>query len=222
MTPVIIFAGGRGLRLDPLTARLPKPLLGVGGKPILEQIITRFADQGFRRFWLCVHYKADLIEAHFGNGERLGVKIRYVHETEPLGTAGALRLLPEFDGPFIVQNGDVLTRLNYGNLMEAHARANAEATVCLALVLHQIPFGVAQFDEHGTYTGLLEKPIHEELVNAGVYVLSPEAMVKAPGGHFDMPDFLARLDRVAVYPIEEDWRDVGSFADYGRAHGELS
>lgn len=222
MTPVVLMAGGRGLRLDPLTAHKPKPLLGVGGKPILEQIVGRFAAQGFKRFWFCVNYKADLIVAHFGNGVQFGVKISYVHETEPLGTGGALRLLPQFDVPFIVHNADILTRVNYGALMEAHARADAEATMCLALVLNQIPYGVAQFDDHGVYRGLLEKPIHEELVNAGIYVVSPEAMAKLPTGAFGMPEFLERLGNVALYPIEEDWRDVGTFADYGRAHGEMS
>lgn len=222
MTPIVIMAGGRGLRLDPLTARTPKPLLGVGGKPILEQIIGRFADQGFKRFWLCVGYKAELITAHFGNGEEFGVKIQYVHEIEPLGTGGALRLLPKFDVPFILSNADVLTTMKFGPLMEAHARANAEATICLSLYLHQIPFGVAQFDEHSVYRGLLEKPIHEELVNAGIYVISPEALEKAPQGAFGMPQFLDRLSRVSVYPVTDDWRDVGTFEDYGRAHGELS
>ena len=212
-------AGGRGLRLHPLTEKHPKSLLKVGGKPILEQIIDGFAAQGFRRFWLCVNYKAELIEGYFGNGEARGLKIKYVHEDEPLGTGGALALLPRFEVPFIVCNADVLAHIEYGKLMEFHARANAQATICLALHQTQIPFGVAEFEDD-QFTGLREKPIEEFLVNAGVYVLDPTALDSAPDGRFDMPDLIARLDRLAAYPVEGYWIDIGRWEDYGRANAE--
>ena len=215
-------AGGRGLRLHPLTEKSPKPLLHVGGKPILEQIIDGFAAQGFRKFWLCVNYKAELIEAHFGNGEGRNIKIKYIHESEPLGTGGALRLLPPFEVPFIVCNADVLTKVSYGHLMEHHARANAQATVCLALHQYQVPYGVAEFNgaDAESLIGISEKPVLSALVNAGIYVLEPKALEHAPEDAFDMPDLIGKLDRLAHYPIEGYWVDVGRFEDLARANGE--
>ena len=211
--------GGRGLRLHPLTETHPKPLFRVGGKAILEQIIEGFAEQGFKQFWLCVNYRAGLIEKHFGAGAK-GTKIHYIHEAEPLGTAGALRMLPGFDRPFIVSNGDVLTKLSYGTLMEHHARANAQATVCLALHQHQVPFGVADF-EGDRFKGIREKPIENFLVAAGIYVLDSTVVALLPAsGRFDMPDLIARCDRLAYYPIEDSWFDVGNFVDLARANNE--
>ncbi|HDZ73724.1 MAG TPA: hypothetical protein ENH55_13345 [Aurantimonas coralicida] len=225
MTPVILMAGGRGLRLHPLTEKHPKSLLKVGGKPILEQIIDGFARQGFRRFWLCVNYKADLIKDYFGDGGVRGLKIKYIHETEPLGTGGALRLLPAFDVPFILCNADVLAKIEYGDLMEYHARANVQATVCAALSQRQGPYGVLDVEPAPGSTAirlisLREKPIEGTLVNAGVYVLDPKALDLAPEGHFDMPELIDRLDRVAAYPIEGYWVDVGSFIDLAMANTE--
>ena len=208
--------GGQGLRLHPLTETQPKPLFRVGGKAILEQIIEGFAEQGFRQFWLCVNYRAGLIEKHFGAGLN-GTKIRYVHEAEPLGTAGALRMLPIFNRPFIVSNGDVLTKLSYGDLMERHARANAQATVCLALHQHQVPFGVARF-EGETFVGIDEKPIQNVLVAAGIYVLDPSAVALIPESRYDMPDLIGRCKPLAYYPLENAWHDCGTFQDLARAN----
>jgi NDP-sugar pyrophosphorylase family protein len=219
MTPVVIFAGGFGMRLHPLTEKTPKPLLKVGGKPILEQVLEGFAADGFRRFFLCVHYKADLIKDYFKDGSAWGWRVKYVEEDRPLGTGGAIRLLPRFDVPFIVSNADVLAKLSYGHLMEAHARSNAEATVCAALYQHQIPYGVVRHDE-GVLNGIDEKPIENFPVNAGIYVIEPGAVDKAPEGSFDMPDLLSRLDRVNVFPLENHWEDVGSFEALARANQE--
>ncbi len=194
-------------------------MLKVGGKPILEQIIDGFSRQGFKKFWLCVNYKKELIEAHFGNGEGRGLKIKYIHEDKPLGTGGALNLLPKFDVPFIVSNADILTRLQYGELMEHHARSNALATVCLGLYQMQIPYGVADF-VNDEFVGLREKPIENIQVNAGIYVLEPEALDHAPKGRFDMPDLIKRLDRLSAYPIQEYWCDVGNFESYATANAE--
>ena len=218
MIPVVIMCGGQGMRLHPLTETHPKPLFKVGGKAILEQIIEGFVAQGFRKFWLCVNYRAGLIEKHFGSGIN-GCKIKYVHEAEPLGTAGALRMLPKFDTPFIVSNGDVLTKITYGNLMETHARANTQITVCLALHQHQLPFGVARF-EGDRFVGVDEKPIQSVLVSAGIYVLDPSTVALIPDGRFDMPDLIGKCDRLAYYPIEDSWFDVGNFVDLARANNE--
>ena len=183
---------------------------------MLETVIDRFAKQGFRRFWLCVHYKAELIEGYFGNGSARGLKIRYTHETEPLGTAGALKLLPVFEVPFIVCNADILADIDYGALMEAHARSNADATACASLYQHQVPFGVMEVDETSRLTGLKEKPIENFQVLAGVYVLDPKAMESLPEGRCDMPDLLGKIS-VNVFEIEGPWMDIGRFEDYSRA-----
>lgn len=211
--------GGRGERLHALTQHTPKPLLPVGGKPMVESIIEGFRDQGFKRFWLCVHYKAELIEKHFGNGERLGVKIKYTHEDRPLGTGGALRLLPKFDQPFIVCNADVLTRLSYGHLMSFHAQERCQATVCLALHQYQVEFGVADVEDN-RLVRMHEKPINNYLINGGIYVLNPEALDHAPEGAFGMPELIERLDKVAAYPIQGFWVDCGRWEDYTKANGE--
>ena len=215
--PVVIMAGGRGLRLHPLTSTQPKVLFRVGGKAILEQIIDGYAEQGHRQFWLCVNYRADLIERHFGDGSSRGLDIRYVREEHPLGTAGAVGLLPDFGGPFIVSNGDVLARISYADLLVAHDRANAEATVALALHQYQVPFGVADFEDE-KFVGLREKPIQNVLVNSGIYVLSPSAKAKLPPGYFDMPDLIALCRPLAYFPIESAWHDCGSFQDLARAN----
>ena len=218
MTPIVLMAGGLGQRLHPLTDKTPKPLLNVGGKPILEQIIDGFATQGFKKFWISVGYKADLIEKHFGNGSSKGLKIRYIREDKPLGTAGALNLLPIFGVPFIVCNADVLAKIEYGRLMEHHARSNAQATVCLGLHQYQVPFGVAVFEDE-RLVGFREKPIENIQVNAGIYVLDPTALTHLPEGRSDMTDLLDKLE-LSAYPIEGYWTDVGHFESYARANAE--
>lgn len=217
MTSVVIMCGGRGLRLHPLTETRPKPMLKVGGKPILEQIIDGFIAQGFKQFWLCVNYKADLIINHFGNGSNRGAKIKYIHESEPMGTAGALSLLPPLDVPFIVSNADVLTKVKYPDLMEFHARSNAEMTVCLGLYQYQVPYGVAEIDDD-RLIDMQEKPIESWPVNAGIYVLDPKMLAKVPHGHFDMPDLVKRAENVAAYQIDGFWIDIGHFDSLAAAN----
>lgn len=212
-------AGGRGLRLHPLTEHEPKPLIHVGAKPMLETVIDQFFSQGFKKIWLSVNYRKELIKEYFGDGSSRGLKIRYLEETEPLGTGGAISLLPDFEVPYIVQNADVLTDIRYGELMESHARSNAEATVCVALHQHQVEYGVVDYDETNKMTGMREKPIENFPVNAGIYVLEPSAREYA-SGRFDMPDLIARLPEVAVYEIEGQWHDCGSFEDLARANAE--
>lgn len=220
MTPVIIMSGGRGMRLAGLTKDRPKGLIEVGGMPMIETIMRGFAGQGFKRFWLCLGYRADMIQDYFGDGADLGVKINYIHETEPLGTGGALRLLPEFGVPYIVSNCDVLVEpvISYGHLMEAHARSGAKATVCLALHQQQIGFGVADMVD-GYLVGIREKPIENFMVNAGIYVLEPDAVDMAPAGRFDMPELLDQFGALGHFAIQGQWLDIGSFEDLARANG---
>lgn len=219
LTTIVIMAGGRGERLHPLTQHTPKPLLKVGSKPMLESMIAAFHAQGFKHFVLCVHYKAELIEAHFGDGSRFGVDIEYIHEPEPLGTAGALRLLSRPDDPFIVANADVVTRADYIGIMAHHRNEAADATVCLALYQHQVPYGVVETD--GTrFLGVQEKPICNYSVAAGIYVLSPHALDWVPPGRSDMPEVVQEIVRrgnVTTYSLTGPWMDVGRFEDYGRA-----
>ena len=207
------------MRLHPLTQKTPKPMLKVGGKPILEQIIDGFAAQGFRKFWLCINYKGELIENHFGNGANRGVKISYLHETEPLGTAGALSLLPKPKVPFIVSNADVLAKIKYGELMEFHARSGADLTMCVALHQYQVPYGVAEIQDD-RLIDLQEKPIENWAVNAGVYVLEPRILEKVPIGPFDMTDLIKHVENVAVYQIEGFWIDIGHWESLNHANQE--
>jgi NDP-sugar pyrophosphorylase family protein len=216
---VVIMAGGRGERLRPLTDHDPKPMLRLGSKPMLECVIDRFVEQGFRDFILTVHYRADLIRRYFGDGAKWGVSIRYVEEDEPLGTAGALRLLPPMDGPFIVANADVIVDIDYAALLDHHASRDALATMCLAVYQHQVPYGVV--DTEGPFvSGMREKPIEAWPVNAGVYVISPALLPHVPDGFVSMPDLLAGVPGfVAAYPVDGYWQDVGRFEDYARAGG---
>lgn len=227
MTPVLIQAGGRGLRLHPLTEQVPKPLvippstaIAPGTKPILESIIDRFRDQGFKKIWLSIGYKAELIESYFGNGADFGVKIKYLLEDEPLGTGGALALLPKFDVPFIVSYADVMADISYGHLMSAHGSDARLATVCTALHQVQLPFGVVDQAE-GRLTRLREKPIESFAVNAGVYVLDPKALAYAPKGAYPLTDLIDRLSHVGVYPVPGFWLDVGHFEDLARTQGRM-
>lgn len=219
---MVIMAGGKGERLKALTRDCPKPLLPVRGKAILEHIIERAKAEGFGRFVLAVHYLGHMIEEHFGDGSRLDVQIEYLHEESPLGTAGAIGLLASRpDAPFVVSNGDVLTDIRYGELLEFHFRHAAAATMAVQRYEWQHPFGVVQ-TEGVEIVGFEEKPIMRTYVNAGVYVLNPEAFdALVPGEPCDMPTLFGRMKerglRTIVYPIHESWLDVGRVEDLERA-----
>ena len=211
-------AGGRGTRLHGLTAKQPKPMLRIGAKPLLETIIDGFAAQGFTRFILCVNYLAELIEAHFGDGSRRGVEINYIREEQPLGTAGALRFLPDQAEPFIVSNADILILpvVQYRDLLAAHTAHGRDATMCLALHQYQVPYGVAEMDGEAI-AQVNEKPVKNFYVNAGLYVLPPSAPSMLPPGPSDMPALLNRLT-VGKYEIEGTWIDIGAFDAFAAAH----
>lgn len=215
---VLIMAGGRGLRLHPLTETRPKPMLRLGSKPILRSIVDGFVEQGFHEIWLAVRYKAELIQAYFGNGKDIGAKIQYIVEDEALGTAGALNLLPP-GGPTIVSNADVLTKLDYHDLISKHRSAACLATVCTALHQQQVHFGVIESIDQ-RMTDIREKPIESWQVNAGIYVIEEAALAYAPwSGTLMMTDLLTSLPQgsVNIYPLENYWIDIGRFEDLGRA-----
>jgi dTDP-glucose pyrophosphorylase len=211
---MVIMAGGKGIRLSSLTEDCPKPLLSVAGKPMLEHIIERAKQDGFNQFVLAIHYLGHMIEEYFGNGERLGVQINYLREESPLGTAGALGLLNPFpDAPFLVTNGDVITDIRYGELLDFHIRQAAAATMAVRIHEWQHPFGVVQ-TQGVDIVGFEEKPVARSHINAGVYALEPAALsVLTTNMHCDMPTLFERLQakaqRTVAYPMHEPWLDVG-------------
>jgi dTDP-glucose pyrophosphorylase len=225
--PVFLMAGGFGTRLRPLTNNCPKPMLKVGDKPILEQILLNFVEAGFHRFYISTHYMPEVIRDYFGDGSKWGISIKYVHEEEPLGTGGALGLLPhdEIDQPMFMMNGDLLTSLNLHGFLEFHERQNGVATMCVREYEHQVPYGVIT-SEGAQIKSMVEKPVHRFFVNAGIYLLDP-ALAKsvAPGTRIDMPTLLEReIDggkAVNMFPIHEYWLDIGRMDDFQRAQKEV-
>jgi dTDP-glucose pyrophosphorylase len=223
---VVIMAGGRGERLAELTRTTPKPMLNVGPRPILETIVSSLAVQGFRRIFLSVNYRAEQIVAHFGDGSDRGLTIGYLREDQPLGTCGALSLLPaEVEGPVLVTNGDVLTRVDYGQVMDGHIRDGAAATVVVRDYEMQVPFGVIRAAD-GRISGIEEKPSQVFNINAGVYVLSQAALALIPANRpYDMPMLIQALidadQPVRPHRAEGYWLDIGRPPDYDRANAEF-
>ena len=224
--PVFIMAGGFGTRLRPLTDRCPKPMLPVGGKPLLEIIISSLKEQGFYKFFISTHYLPEIIHNHFDNGEKLGVEIQYVHESEPLGTGGAISLLPkdQINLPFIVINGDVLTNMNFNKLIDFHNQQSAVATMCVREFQYQIPYGVVN-SEDNIIQGMTEKPNYYFDINTGIYVISPELLAQVEPQFIGMPTILeqqiAQSKKVASYPLHEYWLDIGHMEDYNRAQRDI-
>jgi dTDP-glucose pyrophosphorylase len=220
---MVIMAGGLGTRLRPHTEDCPKPLLPVAGKPMLEHIIERARAEGFTRFVLTINYLGQMIEEHFGDGSRLGVQIEYVREKSALGTAGAIALLTPRPGQaFVVSNGDVLTDIRYGELLEFHCRNEAAATMAVRVYAWQHPFGVVR-TSGVDIVGFDEKPVTRTHINAGIYVLQPACVDELPVGEpCDMPTLFGRLKekggRTIAYPMHEPWLDVGRQDDLERAY----
>lgn len=224
---VVLMAGGEGRRLRPLTETLPKPMLPVDGRPILEHTLTAFIRQGFRRFFFAVNYRADQIRAHFGDGAEWGVEIRYLEERDgKLGTAGALALLDEPPAaPFIVMNGDLLTKVDFRALIDFHVSRGCRATACVRKYEIEIPFGVMDIDGERV-RGVTEKPVNHFFINAGIYVLDPSCLDLVPMQiAYDMPTLLqaalAAGDMVGSFPIHEYWIDIGRHADLEQARIDL-
>lgn len=223
---VVLMAGGLGMRLRPLTDNCPKPMLKVGGRPLLETTIRNLRNQGFRKFFLSVNYKAEMIEEHFADGSALGVQIQYLRENQRLGTAGALSLLPDIPPePVVVANGDILTTVDFGYMLEFHRGQNALATMGIRDYEVAVPYGVIDTDG-SQIIGMREKPVHRFYVNSGLYVLSPEALQLIPPNVFyDMPTLFEQLQgknrRTVAFQIREYWMDIGRLEDLSRANSEF-
>jgi dTDP-glucose pyrophosphorylase len=219
---IVLMVGGEGTRLRPLTNDCPKPLLPVQGKPLLEITLERLRSFGYKNFCMTLGYKADMIVNHFGDGTKFGVKIDYVHERDPLGTAGALRLLPKRpELPILVMNGDVITGINFDKLFSFHAQTRSTATMCAYRFDVQLSYGVltAEGDALGSF---LEKPTSSHWINAGIYVLNPSAIDLVPQHRFDMPTLFQSIksngERASLYAMREQWIDIGSVEEYDRAN----
>jgi dTDP-glucose pyrophosphorylase len=224
--PVFLMAGGFGTRLYPLTKDTPKPLLKIGGKPILEMIIEQFIDHGFHNFYISTHFKSEQIRNYFKDGVLRNVSIKYVHEDTPLGTAGSLGLLPDdmSNLPIIVMNGDLLTKIDFKNLLTFHDEHNSKATMCVREYDFQVPYGVIEIEKY-KISKIKEKPVHNFFVNAGIYVLNKELLDKIDGKTYvDMTDFLNKEllgGSVGAFPIHEYWLDIGRIEEYERANREV-
>jgi NDP-sugar pyrophosphorylase family protein len=220
-------AGGFGSRLRPLTNSCPKPLLRVGHKPILELILENFVNSGFHDFYISTHYLPKMIQNYFEDGERWGVSIKYVHEETPLGTGGALGLLPKdkIGSPVIMMNGDLLTNLNFVSLLDFHNKHQGSGTVCVRQHDYQVPYGVVQI-EGNQLRSIVEKPSYQYFVSAGIYVVSPELIARVPANqHIDMPTLLeqemSKSRYINSFPIHEYWLDIGRMSDFQKAQNDV-
>ncbi len=221
----IVMAGGRGERLRPLTDSIPKPMIKVAGRPILERIVLHLVGSGIRRIFLSVNYKAELIQQHFSDGSAYGCRIEYLCETTPLGTGGALSLLPSIpEEPLLVLNGDLISQFDVAGMMRTHSERGHKATVAVHEYIHVVPFGVVEMNGDRV-AGLREKPTHSWPTNAGVYVLAPDLISRVPkGAFFSLPALLEecveRGEHVGVFSLEDDWIDIGRHQELKRARGE--
>ena len=226
---VVLMVGGLGTRLRPLTEITPKPMLPVGGKPILQTIVEKFASYGFVNVVMCIGYKSHIIQDFFGDGSKFGVNIEYILEDKRMGTAGALSLLSEKQKPkepFFVMNGDLLTNVNFESMLEFHLSQNAKATMCVREYDFQVPYGVVNI-EKGKITSIVEKPVHKFFVSAGIYMLEPSTIEMIPKDMFyDMPTLFEVMikehDKTVSFPIREYWLDIGRIDEYEKANREYN
>jgi len=224
---VVLMVGGLGTRLRPLTDNTPKPMLPVGGKPILQTIVEKFASYGFVNIIMCIGYKSETIQNFFGNGSKFGVKIEYVIEEKRMGTAGALSLLTEKQKPkkpFFVMNGDLLTNINFEHLFDFHLKNKSKATMCVREYDFQVPYGVVNIDK-GEIVAIDEKPVHKFFVSAGIYMLDETVLDSIPKDEFyDMPTLFELLienkGKVMSFPLREYWLDIGRLEEYKKANDE--
>ncbi len=221
----VIMAGGRGTRLGELTRSTPKPLLPVGDRPLLGTILTRLRRHGIRRVFLAINHLADQIRSYVGDGNAFDIDVSYLEERDTLGTAGALGLLPEKPAlPLIVMNGDLLTSIHFGNLLDFHIASHRSMTVCIRECRFQVPYGVVTA-RGNDLLDIIEKPEQEVFINAGIYVLNPEVVGRiVPGERLDMPDLIKRMagDKggVGCFPLGSFWMDIGRPDDFLRAQTE--
>ncbi len=225
---VVIMAGGLGTRLGELTKNIPKPMLKVGKKPMLEHIIDMFVSHGFTKFMLSVNYKAEIIKDYFKDGREFGIEIKYLEEKKRLGTGGALSLIDfEINEPFFVTNGDVLSSLDYDKLLRFHIEQKSKATMCVRKDSYQIPYGVIEIDEESNIVSMEEKPTNEFFVNTGIYVLDSDVLKFIPKNEFfDLPNLFEVLkekkEKVNAFEITGYWIDMGKPNDYEQINKDLS
>jgi dTDP-glucose pyrophosphorylase/predicted transcriptional regulator len=223
---VVIMAGGMGIRLRPLTKNIPKPMLKVGSKPILQIIIEQFKNNGFKNFVICVNYKSKIITNYFGDGEKFGVQIEYVHEKSRMGTAGCLSLLKKKPKEsFFVINGDVLTNLDFEKMLNYHQEHNSRATMCIKQYTISLPYGEVLMKNENILS-VNEKPKYKIFVNAGVYILDPKCLRLIPKKFYDMPSLfkkiIAKKEKAISFPLGEYWLDIGQSSDYKKANLEYA
>jgi dTDP-glucose pyrophosphorylase/CBS domain-containing protein len=223
----VIMVGGLGTRLRPLTENTPKPMLYVGGKPILETIVKGFVDNGFTSITMCLGYKSNVIQNYFQDGSKFGASINYIVEDKRMGTAGALTLLnKKLNKPFFVMNGDLLTNIDFNKMLDFHMMNDSKATMCIREYDIEVPYGVVNVANE-SIVSIQEKPIHSFFVNAGIYLLEPECISLIPNNEFyDMPELFQKMiknkERVTSFPLKEYWLDIGRMADYKKANIEYS
>ncbi len=225
-TPVVILAGGKGTRLMPYTTSLPKPLMPVGERPILEILLRQLAAQGFHKVTLAVGHLAGLIQAYFKDGHDLGLEIEYAYETSPLGTAGPVSRLPRYERSMLVLNGDLLTTIDFGKIVRFHYESAAIATIGTKRRTETVQFGVVETETNGQIIKYREKPSLDYLVSMGIYVFSPIVRDFIPRAQkFDFPELVHRLisngKKVLAYESEAYWMDIGRPDDYQRANEEF-
>jgi len=222
----VIMAGGQGVRLRPVTEHIPKPMLRVAGRPILERIVLHLVGFGFRNLFLSVNYLGHVIEEHFGDGERFGCKIQYLREDKPLGTGGSLSLLPSAPSQsVVVMNGDLVTQARLDLLLEHREACGATATIGAQRYYHRVPYGCLSLAPDGRVLELEEKPTFERWVSAGMYVLSPPAVAMVPRDFFSITTLFEMLlkqgQTVAAFEVDDDWIDVGQKEQLASAQGKI-
>lgn len=223
---VVLMAGGQGQRLRPLTNDTPKPMLPIGGKPILENVILGFKKNGFSNFYISLNYKGEKIKDYFGDGQSLGVTIQYLEEESRMGTAGALSLIEEKQSlPIIVMNGDILTKVSFEDLLDFHVSNEAAATMCVREYDMEVPYGVVGLNK-SNIVSIEEKPVQQFFVNAGIYVLNPEVLDLLPeNSAIDMTNIFEQLvsDKKTIlsFPIREYWLDIGKPDDFEKAESDF-
>jgi len=222
---VVLMVGGLGTRLRPLTENTPKPMLHVGGKPILQTIVEKFVSYGFMNIVMCVGYKSNVIQDFFEDGSKFGAKVEYVVEEKRMGTAGALTLLEtKPNQPFFVMNGDLLTNVNFEHLLEFHLANNSMATMCVREYDFQVPYGVVNIND-GKIVNIVEKPVQKFFVSAGIYMLDSKCINHIPENEFyDMPTLFEKLiqlnENTISFPLREYWLDIGRIEEYEQANIE--
>lgn len=223
----IILAGGKGTRLRPLTAVFPKPLVPLGNKAIIEILLRRLKQFGLTDVTLCTGYLSEMIMTLCGDGSKFGLNIDYVHEKQPLGTAGPLALLEKTTDPVMVMNGDLLTTMNFSKMLESHRTTNADITIGVYQREVKIDFGVVEKNQNDEFIGFKEKPTYHFDVSMGVNIIGKTAMkhIKEKGEYFDMPDLILAVNKsggkVNCYQEDCFWLDIGRLDDYGLAQKEF-